>query len=489
MSLTQRFWITLSAVLVILALVLALIGTRLDESQPDDVAPTGTESRGGSGIGDPYLPDAGGGGYDVQHYDVQLSAAGPGEEVRGTATINAVATQDLDSLHLDLFLTATSVTVNGSAATAQQNGPDLMVVPTRADPARVAIPSGSAFTVVVAYAGLPDRVQLGGPPAYYRAPGEFVIAGEPEGATLWYPANDHPRDAATMQFTVSVPKGTEAICAGRLITQGVDPTDPSRQRWVWQVDTPTPTYATFLAVGQYRLDQGVADGRPFVNVVSAGLAPSDQDRALRWLRRSPAAVAKLERFLGPYPLSGTGGFVSAAEFYWGGLETAMRPVYNKRFVGSETLLNHELAHMWLGDTVTLQDWNDIFDNESLTTYTEWLTTTGTDPAQNFQRGYNDMAGDDRFWRPALSDPGLEQLFERVYDRGPLAVHALRTRMGDQAFFALLKSWAQQQGPRSLEQFRQMADDATPEDLAGFFSEWLDQLDRPDATADNGVVPR
>ncbi len=58
----------------------------------------------------------------MQNYDVQLSAGAPGQELRGTTTITAVATQNLDSLHLDLLLTATRVRVNGSDAALEQNG-------------------------------------------------------------------------------------------------------------------------------------------------------------------------------------------------------------------------------------------------------------------------------------------------------------------------------------------------------------------------------
>ncbi len=488
MSLVQRFWLTLVAVLTVVVLVLALVGTRLVAGSP--LTPAGAPAGpadGAAGIGDDYLPDAGGGGYDVQHYDVSVTAGAPDDELRGTTTITAQATQNLDRLHLDLYLTATSATVNGTPATLEQSGDDLSIQAVRPDAAAPAIRAGQVFTVTVEYAGYPERIRARGTPAYYRKGAEFVIAGEPRSATLWYPANDHPRDAATMQFTVSVPKGSEAVCSGRLLTHGTDPSDAARERWVWQVDSPTVTYATFLSVGQFKLEQGVADGRPYVYAVSEQLSAADQAKALQWLRGTPAVIDKLEQYLGPYPFSGAGGFVAATDFYWSGLETAMRPVYDNKRVGSQSLLNHELAHMWLGNTVTLTQWNDIFDNESLTSYVEWLTTPRDDPAGIFSYFYNGQANRSGFWGPPLSDPGRNQLFERVYDRGPMVVHALRTRMGDEAFFALLKGWAQQQGPRSLEDFRRQADDATPENLSGFFAEWLDQPDRPDATRENGVV--
>lgn len=488
MSLAKRFWLILGAVLLATVLVLAVFDTQLTagfrtpNASPSQSGPVS----GAPGLGDPYLPDAGGGGYDVQHYDVRVSATLPGEPLRGTTTVTAVATQDLDVFHLDLFLTAASVTVDGAPATFTQDRDDLAITAAAPVPGRPAIASGATFTVTVTYAGDPDDVRLAGTPAYYRDGKEFVIAGEPSSASLWYAANDHPRDAATMQFTVTVPRGTEAIAAGRLTERGPDPGQPDADRWVWQVDAPTVTYATFLAVGDFRVEQGTADGRPFVYAVSTRLSERDQTRALRWLRTTPAAIKKLETFLGPYPFSGAGGFVPSAMLRWGGLETAMIPVYHRNLIGDEAVLNHETAHMWLGDTITLTEWNDLFNNESLTSYAEWLTTSGGSPAGNFERLYRGRANDDRFWRPALSDPGLDQLFIRVYDRGPTAVHALRTRMGEETFFTFLRDWAQQRGPRSLEDFRRSADEATPEDLTAFFAEWLDQTDRPEPTAENGV---
>ena len=486
MSLTQRFWLVLSAVVLATVLALALLGDRLLPGAP--ARGPSEPVRAGSGLGDSYLPQAGGAGYDVQHYDVRVSAISLDDELRGTTTVTAVARQDLDEFHFDLYLTVRSVMVNGEPATFTQQADDLAITAPRRDADTPAIATGSTFAVLVVYDGDPSTIRPNGTRAHYRFGKEFVIAGEPVSASLWYPANDHPRDAATMDFAITVPRGREAICAGRLIAHGADPDQPDADRWQWRVDAPTVTYATFLAVGEYRIEQGTAEGWPFVYAVSTRLDPAAQARALSWLRTTPAAVRELESYLGPYPFSGIGGFVPGMNMSWGGLETAMNPVYDPRWAGNEAVLNHELAHMWFGDTVTLTEWNDLFDNESLASYLEWLTSGGS-PAKNFEQNYGGEAKNPEFWGPPLSDPGLGRLFVRVYDRGPTAMHALRTRMGDEVFFAFLRAWAQQSGPRSLEDFRRAADDATPEDLTGFFAEWLDQTDRPEPTEANGVPKR
>lgn len=487
-SLAQRFWLILSAVLLATVLMLAVFGDRLIGGSPtwEPAQPV----RAASGVGDPYLPEAGGAGYDVEHYDVRISALALDNELSGTTTVTAIARQDLDEFHLDLALNARAVTVSGVTADFVQGGEgDLAITAARQQPASPAIASGARFTVTVTYDGNPDRGFGRSDRSYYRAGGETVIAGEPLSSPLWYPSNDHPRDAATMDFAITVPRDREAISAGRLIEHGPDPDRPDADRWLWRVDAPTVTYATFLAIGDYRVEQGTADGRPFTYAVSTRLGAADQTRALRWLRTTPESVRKLEKYLGPYPFSGVGGFVPGMKMAWGGLETAMNPIYDPRLSGDETLLNHELAHMWLGDTVTLTEWNDIYNNEALASYAEWLTTSGSDPAKLFDQNYRGRADSSDFWGPKLSDPGVDGMFVRVYDRGPTSVHALRTRMGDKAFFAFLRAWAQRPGARSLEDFRQEADDATPVDLTGFFTEWLDQTDRPEPTKANGVPQR
>ena len=45
-----------------------------------------------------------------------------------------------------------------------------------------------------------------------------------------------------------------------------------------------------------------------------------------------------------------------------------------------------------------------------------------------------------FWRSPLVDMGPGEEFTRVYDRGPLALHALRNEIGDDAFLTLLNQW-------------------------------------------------
>ena len=68
------------------------------------LAPTASATHytpGSPGVGDPYLPLEGNGGYDVRHYMLNLSYAPGRRQLSGTVRIRAVATQNLSRFDLD----------------------------------------------------------------------------------------------------------------------------------------------------------------------------------------------------------------------------------------------------------------------------------------------------------------------------------------------------------------------------------------------------
>ena len=108
---------------------------------------------GAPGIGDPYFPLAGNGGYDVGHYLLDIAYDPPANHIDGVATIEATATQNLSSFNLDL------VGLNVDADHGHGWRRRLDARRRRAD--RHARPSacakGRAFTVVVRYEGVPEH--------------------------------------------------------------------------------------------------------------------------------------------------------------------------------------------------------------------------------------------------------------------------------------------------------------------------------------------
>lgn len=406
----------------------------------------------------------------------------------GYTTIQARAQQRLSSFSVDLALAASSAQVNGSPSRLKKSGfQDLQITPTQP------IEAGSTFTVRIAYAGQPAGIKQGSIAPFTVTGDEALVAGEPQSSAWWYPADDYPSDPALFEVYVRVPVGWQAISIGRLVSGTSTPSDIQDRfdTWHWISDQPSATYLSFLAVGHFVVHQGTAAGRPFVYAVSSRLSAQAQRAAFAQLERTPAIIGVLESMFGPYPFDAIGGVVPAGRLWFDGLEAQTRPVYAASAItrgDAGELLSHELSHMWFGDNVTLSQWNDIFDNEAWASWGAWAyaeKTGGWSAQASFNDLYGRAADRPKFWRISLLDPGADHLFDVVYYRGPMALQALRNRMGDPAFFAMARAWAQRPGERSLEEWMVNAQSFTSVDLAPFFRAWIIAPTAPARTTVNG----
>ena len=120
--------------------------------RPRRPPPTAVDGEpGAAGVGDPYYPGLGNGGFDVEHYTLDLTWLADQGALEGVATIEATATQDLSRFDLDLAgLEVRSVTVDGQGADVSHEDRELVI-----DPAED-IAEGADFTTVVTYGGTPD---------------------------------------------------------------------------------------------------------------------------------------------------------------------------------------------------------------------------------------------------------------------------------------------------------------------------------------------
>ena len=180
------------------------------------------------------------------------------------------------------------------------------------------------------------------------------------------------------------------------------------------------------------------------------------------------------------------------KFAFGGLETQTRPVYQSSAILNEDyapeLINHELAHMWFGDNVTLRQWNDIFNNEAYASWAQWgynERVGGKKANDELNETYEQYVDDAGFWQITMIDPSRQHLFDAVYVRGPMALQALRNVIGDEAFFRLTREWAQAPGSRSLEDWMAAAQSLTTVDLQPFFQAWIYAPTAPARTPENG----
>ncbi|MDX3645483.1 M1 family metallopeptidase [Streptomyces sp. MB09-02B] len=437
-------------------------------------------SEGSAGLRDPYFPRLGNGGYDVTHYSLTL-AYDPDSRarLRATAVVTARATRDLGSFNLDLRgMDVESVAVEGAAARWKRAGQELTVTPGQG------LDEGRTFRTTVRYSGTPVTItDPDGSREGWLPTADGVLAlGEPTGSMAWFPGNHHPSDKAAYDLTVTVPEGLRAVSNGELTRES---TRGGRTTFSWHTAEPMASYVATLAIGRYEIRRSTVEGPRLPVYVAVDPSQAEESRAV--LGRIAEVIRWAEGNFGPYPFSSTGAIVDRPEDVAYALETQNRPV----FPGAPdlSLLVHELAHQWYGDSVTPKSWRDMWLNEGFATYAEWLWEEdhGGDSAQEifdalYEGDYfQDAADAEAVWDfPPAKPPSAARISDSpVYERGAMVLHKIRQAVGDDAFLELLQGWAttHRHGNADTADFTEYAEEfaatAAPDtDLAPIWEDWL-----------------
>jgi aminopeptidase N len=423
---------------------------------------------GASTSTDAYFPQHGNGGYRVAHYDLDLEyRLGPGR-LSGRARIAAVAQHALAAFSLDLgTFRVDRVLVDGKPARYTHRAGKLRIRPARP------VPADAAFTVDVRYLGTPRPIRSHwGELGWEQLEDGALVASQPTGAPSWFPCNDQPSDKATYRIAVTTASPYTVVANGSLISRRVG---GSSTTWVYEQPAPMPSYLATVQIGGYEL-LGLGHG-PVPQ--PAAVPPRLLTRFHHDFARQPEMMATFERLFGPYPFSEYGVVVVDEELDVP-VEAHGLSIFGRNHVdgrrGSERFVAHELAHQWFGNSLTVAGWRHIWLNEGFANYAEWLWSEfsgGERAASHAARWRAKLATLPQDLR--LADPGARRMFDdRVYRRGALTLHALRSTIGDDAFFALLREWATtyRNGTVTTEAFMALAQHHAAVPLGPLFDAWL-----------------
>jgi aminopeptidase N len=478
---------------LVLVLGLTLLGLVPAVAAPD--APGASRySAGADGVGDEYFPYAGNGGYDVKHYDLDISYTPPPVtnpptpvanlrgRFDGVATIELVAKKDLDAFNLDLRgLAVRSVTVDGKPARwsqAQDDQARRWEVTVRPRPK---LTRGARAVVEIEYGGESTRPRdvEGTLYGWVTTRDGALVVNEPDGAMTWYPVSDHPTDKATYRYRPTVPKGKVAVANG---LPGRAPlTRGGRTTWFWDAPDQQASYLSTASIGDFELrTTTTSSGIPIIDAVDADLTPASRTVTEASLARQEDMLAFFETRFGDYPFVAFGSIVDDDTVGYA-LETQTRPVYSSRAI--LPTVAHELAHQWLGNAVSPKRWRHIWLNEGWATYAQWLWSEhdGGDSAQEIFDAYLATEQEAGYWEVDISDPGPTGLFlPQVYDRGAATLHALKGKVGGGDFFEAARLWVERydDGTATTEDFEALFEDVSGQDLGAFFDIWLRTPEKP-----------
>lgn len=442
-------------------------------------AADGPAQPGAQGLGDPYFPQLGNGGYDVQHYDIELSVDLANRQLNGRVRIEAIAIQALSQFNLELAgLQLDNLEVQDQPAQFSREGMELRITP--AQP----IAAGEAFAILAEYHGSPgegfdysnmNEFEVGW--GWYPDGEGAYVAAEPSGNSSWMPLNDHPADKATYSYAITVAKPYLAAANGML----QDATDNGDTRtFIWNSTYPMASYLATVGIGRFDAEaRSGPQGLLIRNYFEHDIPPETRQN----FERLGEMVALFNDLVGPYPFEAAGVIVHDVDFGFA-LETQTMSVFGSGFT-AEYIVAHELAHQWFGDSIGLTCWQDLWLNEGFATYMSALWNEhayGAQALEDEMRSYYMQVALSGEYAAAPGHPGPSDLFNfGVYYRGALALHALRERVGDEAFFGILQSYYARFRDSNAQtaDFVAIAEDVSGEPLQDFFASWLYAEAMPD----------
>ncbi|WP_435060041.1 aminopeptidase N [Streptomyces sp. bgisy060] len=329
---------------------------------------------------------------------------------------------------------------------------------------------------------------------------------------------EQPDLKATFQFTVTAPAGW------KVISNSPTPEPEGPEGTVWRF-APTPrisTYITALIVGPYHSVHSTYEGKDGQSVpLGIYCRPSlaeflDADHIFDVTRQGFDWFQ--EKFAYDYPFAKYDQLF-VPEFNAGAMENAGAVTIRDQYVfrskvtdaayerRAETIL-HELAHMWFGDLVTMEWWNDLWLNESFATYTSvacQASVTGT----RWPNAWTTFANAEKTWayrqdqlpstHPIMAEINdLEDVlvnFDGItYAKGASVLKQLVAYVGQEEFFKGVQAYFQAHafGNTRLSDLLGALEETSGRDLKTWSTAWLETAGinvlRPEIETDeNGAI--
>lgn len=323
----------------------------------------------------------------------------------------------------------------------------------------------------------------------------------PDRARVAFPVFDQPNLKARFQLTLEIPAEWTAVSNASLLDHAVS----DQQATFRFVETdPISTYLFAFAAGRFQTEEAERAGRRMVMYHRE----TDADRLARnrdeIFDLHAAALDWLEDYTGiPYPFEKF-DFVLVPSFQYGGMEHPGSIFYlasallldesatQNQLLGRASLIAHETAHMWFGDLVTMEWFNDVWMKEVFANVMAAKMVNPTFPDVDHDlrfllAHYPGAYGVDRTPGANPIRQVLENLNEAgtlygpiIYQKAPIVMKHLERVVGEETFRDGLREYldTNRYGNASWADLIAVLDRRSDEDLETWSQVWVSESGRP-----------
>ena len=312
----------------------------------------------------------------------------------------------------------------------------------------------------------------------------------PNRAHYWLACIDHPGDKATCEFIVTGPHHYKVIANGSLREESLirQPQGGFKKLTHWAIAKPIPTKVMVFGAAAFAVQHDL----PVDHIeIQHWVYADNRESSLKDFAPTSNILRYLIDRLGDYPYEKLVNVESKTKY--GGMENASNIFYNEQAVDGnqniESLIAHEVAHQWFGNSVTERDWSHIWISEGFATYLAHSYiehTYGADSLQALLKADKDriFAYYQKSPQATVVDTTLSNLYLYLnaysYQKGAWFLHMLRQKIGDQLFWKGIKQFYQSYAHAKADtsDFQRIIETLAQQSLADFFDLWLYQPGHP-----------
>ncbi len=324
----------------------------------------------------------------------------------------------------------------------------------------------------------------------------------PDRARTLFPCFDQPDMKATYELHLTIPKDWVAV-SNTSVSRVLTNLSPDYNIVSFNPTEPLSTYLFSFVAGKFD-SRTYDDGNHRFTAYYRETDPKRLAQLDTIFDQVAASLEWLEEYTGiPYPFAKY-DLIMLPGFQYGGMEHTGATLYNdsQMFLGENPTLDeelrriqliaHETAHMWFGDYVTMEWFNDVWTKEIFANYFAARMTEPLFPEVNHRlnrlktythAAYNeDRTAGNTSIRQELDNLNNAGLIygQTIYNKAPIVMDKIVELMGEEAFRAGIQEYLRTYayGNATWSDLVAILDKHSEEDIATFSEAWVEKARMP-----------